>query len=111
MSPAPRLTVASSLVSEENYRRMMQIVYEAVRSGLAPWEPGRIAMYRSDDYLGDPEIAIRIERFPELTFKATFDQWLIDPTSMVTELAEKAFKFYRYREALPVEDHILLGEE
>lgn len=111
MSPAPRLTIATSLVSEENYRRMMQIVYEAVRCGMAPWEPGRIALYRSDDYLGDPEIAIRIERFPELIFKTTLNLWLMDPAGMVADVAEKAFKFYRYREALPVEDHIILGEE
>jgi hypothetical protein len=29
----------------------------------------------------------------------------------IKKMGEEAFKFYRYRPALPVDEHIILGEE
>lgn len=105
-----RLRLAQSF-NETHDRRLIQIIYEAVQDGLSPWDPGRIALYNTQDALNGIQVAIRVERFPELVFSTRPDYILHDPTTMFLSIAEKAFKFYRYREGLPVEDHIILGEE
>lgn len=104
------LNAMSESFALERERRLFQIVYEAVQDGLAPWDPGRIAMY-VDEQLQDRFIAIKIEKFPNLIFRTKPDMFLQDPTRMAMSIAEKAFNFYRYREPLPVDDHIILGEE
>lgn len=95
--------------AEQRERRLTQIIYEAVQDGLAPFEPGRIAIY-VDQELSERWIAIKIEGLPNLTFKTKPDWQLQDQTRILMSIAEKAFNFYRYREGLPVDDHIILGE-
>lgn len=96
--------------AQEQDRKLTQILYEALQDGLAPWEPGRVRLYVSEDASGRV-LAIESERFPELVFRSKPDHFLQDPSLMVLSMAEKVFKFYRYRRALPVDDHIILGEE
>lgn len=108
------LNVVSHSFAEEYQRRLdrrlTQIIYEAVQDGLTPWKPGRIALY-IDEHLHDRSIAIKVESFPSLVFRTKPDWFLQDATRMMMSIAEKAFNFYRYREALPVDDHVILGED
>jgi hypothetical protein len=93
--------------------QFLQIIYGAVEKALAPWNPGRITIWR-DDWLGihprDVVLGCDIQILPEVRFLAHVDP-LNDPFDIADKFASEAFQFYRYRPALPIDDHIILGEQ
>lgn len=88
------------------------MVYEAIDEALTPWRSGIVTVYRKDflEFVAGPKFQIEIELLPDLPFEFVPD-FFLDPVEMMFLIADKAFKFYRNRPALPVDDHIVLGED
>jgi hypothetical protein len=104
---------------EEAYSRRHEAtlwnwVYKSIALGLAPWNPGKItAFYDPGPSLSrfGPQVTFEVELLPNLPFVTYPDALRNDPDAMAFKMAEEAFQFYRNRPALPVDDHIVLGEE
>lgn len=114
-SPMPEFMSASDykrfFYNPDPYNTVGLIV-DGVKKGMAPWDPGRVDVFihtnlRSDEILIEPHGPLSAAfRYPI----DPFDQMRLDPRQLALKVAEAAFKFYRYRPALPVDDHIILGE-
>lgn len=93
---------------------VMRIIGEAIEQSIWPWNAGKVVVHQSRDFKMSSGTGIKL-RFelnllPDLPF-VTYPNVLIDPQEMAHEVAQSIFKFYRYRPAVPVDDHIILGEE
>lgn len=92
-------------------------VGECIKKALWPWtgeatlwmdDPNSLAGYERKICV---EISLfPIERYPGHIFTYKLDV-LGDIISDVKKMGEEAFNFYRYRPTLPIDDHIILGEE
>lgn len=80
-----------------------------VNRALWPWRPGSINLYRSENLYGPTKITLELGLLPDMPFVFKFDPFA-DPDERVAEMGRQAFEFYRYRPSLPVDDHIILGE-
>jgi hypothetical protein len=97
------------------------IVFQAIEQGLAPFRTGKIVAYVSSwggvAYVSswggwEPTVIFEVDKLPYMPFKFSIDRLdAMDDRQIYLEAAEAAFKFYRYRPALPVDEHIILGEE
>lgn len=100
--------------TREHEQNLWNWIYKSIALGLAPWNPGKITSYYEPgptlNRFG-PTLIFEIELLPTLKFVAYPDTLRDDPDTMAFKIAQEAFKFYRYRPAVPVDDHIVLGEE
>ena len=94
--------------------RTMGYVYKAVAKAVKPFYPGRITAHQHEMFLGPgPNICIDVQTLPDFRFKYTRDRADIltkSPVDLVVDLAQDAYNYFFYRPALPVDDHIILGE-
>lgn len=106
-----------NLLNRESFYResaLSNAIVEAVNAGLAPWKPGRITLYLQQHIDTFDRIMVETELLGKLPFiyqLNPFDMISFEPELMAAMVAETAFLFYRNRPALPVDDHIILGEE
>ena len=99
--------------SEQDHVRW---ICQAIALGLAPWNPGRITAYYTDHSAGDfhpftPVITFETELLPRLPFSTELDLLMMDHHQALLKAADEAFEWFRYRHSLPVDDHIVLGED
>jgi hypothetical protein len=89
------------------------LVFRAIQLGMAPFQTGKIVAYISSWKGWERTVIFEVGRLPYMPFKITFEAMLdsLDYEQIYADAAEAAFKFYRYRPSLPIEDHIVLGEE
>lgn len=98
--------------SRTRERSLLKRVYDAIDAGLWPWKPGKITAWTEQELTPrDPKLIFEIDLLPDLPFVAYPDVIRHDFTDVALKLADEAFKFYRNRPALPVDDHIVLGED
>jgi len=91
---------------------LMGWIYKSIALGMAPWNPGKITAWIDEAYsVQRRKLTFEIELLPNLKFVSYPDYLRYDLDTMAFKIAEEAFKFYRYRPALPVDDHIVLGED
>lgn len=106
------MSALSNMASWHREENLMNVVYQAIQLGLLPWDPRKITAYRTDQSsFGEVIFWFETDILPEYSFSVKEDIIYKDPEKIALDMAEEAFKFYRYRPALPVEDHIILGEE
>lgn len=99
----------------ESERDAVGLVQHYVKAALWPWSPGGATVSigpditsRFDDYL----IIIETDLLPHYPFQFKYRPERNDgDMDMAHRVGKDAFKFFRYRPALPVDDHIMLGEE
>ena len=92
---------------------------KVVRHAFGLFDTGRVtlSLERSSLISGDDAILwIEIERLPGLPFKFKYDERAIGlayfPEEVLFEqIREPLFNHFRYRPSLPVDDHIVLGED
>lgn len=112
MFNASMLTKSLANNPDQDY---VKLVGQAIDAGLSPWKTGEITVYSTDEfYKHGFTLTFFIERLPRLPFSANLEKRRIvamNPAEAFLDIAQEAFKFYRYRPALPVDDHIILGEE
>lgn len=79
-----------------------------------PFHSGKINVYTWYDvtYLNH-KLKVTVECLPENDFAFTLNhrELVAYPDRYMDKFYSALFKHYRYRRTLPVEDHILLGEE
>lgn len=81
-----------------------------------PWDLGHVRVLLDDHQGASRTIWIEFENFPKIPFRFKFDEWSLlkafDPHSYLRDaIAKPLFDHLRYRPSLPVDDHIILGEE
>jgi hypothetical protein len=84
--------------------------------GLAPWKSGGAKVFVMQPSLTRPPgyfftVGVQIKLLPDLVFEYDVAPGLHGEMEMAYEVAERAFEFYRNRPILPVDDHIVLGED
>jgi hypothetical protein len=100
-------------VSEDDHMRW---ICSAIAAGLAPWKPGKITAYYTDELAGvftpfNPIVTFETELLPRLPFSAQIDLLTMDHHQALLKVADEAFVWFRYRHAVSVDDHIILGED
>lgn len=103
--------VQPSFQSQEDQDHLWWIG-EAIKAALFPWSPGKITFYTSNHespFL--PSLTVETELLPRLPFSMQIDMLAMDEHQAMALFADEAFDWFRYRHAVPVEDHIVLGTE
>lgn len=98
----------------EDPHRFWDHMGRAIELAFLPWNPGRVVCEMRLHLSMADELWLQVELFPETPFVFKidpFDRRRADPELYNMIIAEEAFKFYRNRPSLPVDDHIILGEE
>lgn len=96
------------LAVREHFVHLQTVLGENIKLALWPWEPGEITVYRMDGIFR-PQFMVKVERFPDLVYRSEPNPFL-GTEQILYDLADKAFYFYRERPSLPIDDHIVLGE-
>jgi hypothetical protein len=107
--------IKMSFLNQSEQDHMVWIC-QAIELGLSPWKPGKITAYYTDNMAGDfhpfkPIITFETEILPRLPFSTELDLLGMDHHQALLKAADEAFEWFRYRRALPVEDHIIPGED
>jgi hypothetical protein len=93
---------------------IMKNLGEAIDIAIAPFKPGRIEAYVSEDFKEfGRSLQVTVESLPDHDFKMPLDipSMVGEPDGGLQIIYQKVFHHYRYRPSLPVDDHIVLGEE
>jgi hypothetical protein len=93
----------------DRYAQVMEL-------GLAPFDTGGIFISIDDRERFDRVLTFRMERLPSYPFRFKFsDEQLVQAYSveewLFDQIKDPLFRHFRYRPSLPVDDHIVLGEE
>lgn len=91
----------------------MTAIYEAVDRALAPWNAGKIRGYIHVQLRQPDELWLETDLLPSLRFVyAIYPAHMLRLTAdeMSVGIAKAAFRFFRNRPTLPIDDHIVLGE-
>lgn len=92
----------------------MKVVGHRINQALAPWNAGGAVVYQSHSFeTRDIRITIEIELLPKLPFVCTINPInlsLLTEAELSRMIAREAFDFYWNRPTLPIDDHIVLGE-
>lgn len=92
----------------------MTAIYEAVDRALAPWNAGKIRGYVHVQLSHPDELWLETELLPSLRFVYAIypaDMLRLTQHEISAGIAKAAFRFFRNRTALPIDDHIVLGED
>lgn len=89
-------------------------IFAAIREGLEPFKPETINLYAEFDidynrYSILAEVLFPDHRLRWRAFSNAFD-WAEDPFKETFRIADRMLRAFRYREALPIPDNIVLGE-
>lgn len=101
--------------ADEEYKALGEMIVSA----MAPFKTGTISLGLDSDvdfYRNGRTLWVELETLPNYPFTFKIDDRAAhrdyDPTRhILNQIAEPLFKHFRYRPSLPVDDHIILGEE
>lgn len=100
---------------QDNYSSELILqVSRMVDLAMFPFQVGPIQTYTWYDIDYNRRILkVVAELLPDYVFEFPINhrELVVDPDRLMARLYEELFKFFRYRPSLPVEDHILLGED
>lgn len=105
--------LTEAIIADQQRIHNFGIIAKRIGFALEPWKPGRITMYVNDQFrfTNDVvEVVVEVELLPDLPC-VTYPQLLSSEDEQVWLMADQAFKHFRYRPSLPVDDHIVLGED
>lgn len=102
--------------AQQKDRRWIAQLGDVARLAIWPWDLGNVQISIDDGMRSKRTIWIEFDKFPGLTFRYEFDQWLVldelDFHAYLYEaMRQPLFNHLRYRPTLPVDDHIVLGED
>jgi hypothetical protein len=107
------MNLLEAVTAEMQTETSTGMVFRAIEAGLAPFRAGKIVAYISSWEGWERTVIFEVGKLPYMPFKFVLDNMLDSSNykQIYADAAEAAFKFYRYRPALPVGDHIILGED
>ena len=93
-------------------------LYEIVAKGMAPFKTGVISMAieSEPDFLSRVRtLWVEVETLKRHPFRHKFDEWMMlqayyPDRDLLDAVSQPLFDHFRYRPAVPVDDHIILGE-
>lgn len=107
------MTISDYMYSAYEDEKMRKRVAHAIKEGMFPFDSGNFQLYTwyDIDYFRST-LKVVVERLPDHVFEYVIDhaKLVAYPDSFVDEFVYELFRHFRYRPAIPVEDHILLGE-
>lgn len=85
----------------------------AVLEGLKPFKPGKLEAYIHEDWGSGRTLRVCVDNLPNSDFVMSLDLISLTqaPDGGLFQIYQRVFKHYRYRPALPIDDHIILGED
>jgi hypothetical protein len=95
-------------------RQLVRAVNRVVSDAIFPFNPGTIQLYTWYNIdMWNHTLKVVVERLPDHVFEFVLEssELMKDEWSYLNKFYGELFKHFRYRRALPVEDHILLGED
>lgn len=90
------------------------VIGRYIDKALAPWRTGGATAYMSDSMeTRNPKFTIVVNLLPYYPFTYEIDRFKIDKygEEVAYEIAREAYKFFLNRPTLPIDDHIILGED
>jgi hypothetical protein len=100
--------------SREEDRQLVRAVCRVVEDAIFPFRPGSVQLYTwyNIDYWNHT-LKVVVELLPDHVFEFLLEgnELMKDEHAYLNKFYAALFKFYRYRPSLPVEDHIVLGED
>lgn len=99
---------------------IFQALGAVVKNAMAPFETGCVTLsisYADEVKWGETTLHVGLECLREQPpFRFKFDRRLLDlahePEEVIfASIAEDLFKYFRFRPSLPIEEHIVLGED
>jgi hypothetical protein len=89
------------------------ILGTTVVEAISPFKPGRIVSYIHEDWGEGRTLRIEVGCLPNHDFVMSLDLISLtrEPDGGLNKIYQRVFHHYRYRPSLPVDDHIVLGEE
>lgn len=96
----------------------MGLLGSVIQQAMAPFKTGKatISISDSDSSYNGRTLWFEIEALPTYPFRFKYDEWVVfrayDPVDyLVQTIKQPLFNHFRYRPSLPVDDHIVLGED
>lgn len=85
----------------------------AVAEGLWPFKPGKIDAFINEDWGTGRTLRVYVEAVRTHDFVMSLDLLSLTRESDggLLKIYQRVFHHYRYRPSLPVDDHIVLGED
>lgn len=94
-------------ISVQTDREMKNLV-AVVRLAISPFEPGDVLAFVNENRT----VQVVVSNMPSCRFSTSLDSIEMGRAASVLEVIyEKVFQYFRHRPSLPVDDHIILGEE
>lgn len=93
---------------------VIKMIGHVVDNAIFPFNPGKIEAYLWYDIdQWSHTIKATVERLPkhDFLFVINSSETLANPDNYLDKFYQELFKHFRYRPSLPVDDHILLGED
>jgi hypothetical protein len=86
------------------------------KAAMMPWDLGKVTVYIDDNSRSARTVWFEFEKLPGYPFRYQFDEWQMmhafDLKAYFTDsVRQPLFEHIRYRAALTVDDHIILGED
>lgn len=106
--------------NQEKQRNGFRELGEVVREALFPFDPGNMNLHLyedASDFLSNrTTVSVVVDRLKDYPFRFQINQRDAynsgDPQHyFLDNVAKPLFDHFRYRPSLPVDDHIILGEE
>lgn len=106
---------AEAMTSERDSKWIGELG-EIAKRAIFPWDLGKVTLWLDDGQRSHRTIWIEFEHFRDIPFRFKFDEWVMmqayDPHAYLREsMSLPLFEHLRYRPSLPVDDHIVLGED
>lgn len=88
--------------------------YDVVKQAIFPFDPGRVTAWSSElrDFT-ETDLVVEVDVLRGYPFKTSLSRRSLiemNPYDVMRSFYKDLFNHYRYRPALPVDDHIVLGE-
>jgi hypothetical protein len=87
---------------------------KVIRAAIFPFEPGKVTAWLSEQMLPGRKLEIEVETLRTWPFATMIDdrRLVLDPSfKVIYDIYQTIYRHYRNRPTLPVDDHIVLGEE
>ena len=113
------MTLAEAFLKEAQRRKdyeWTELLGTVARLAMWPWDLGTVTIYLDDNQRSVRTIWIEFEHLRGYPFRFQFDELQMmqayDPKAyLIQSMHRPLFEHLRYRPSLPVDDHIILGEE
>lgn len=93
----------------------MDLVTERIKAAIQPYDPGAVTFFVNNHINDGAVLIVEVERLHWWPFAYAVDRELLcqmfHPEDQLRHIAEEAYRWYKYRPANVIDDHIILGSD